>query len=358
MKRVYPAMALAGVATTMLGPLLPGFAERGGWSDARSGVLFSAQFLASVIVSAEAGPMAMRVGYSILIRAGLVAIAAGCASAAMASPAMLPLCVAVVGCGLGLLIPSANFAAAQANPGRSAAAVMWINLCWSIGAVVAPLAIKQLGSAFLWTLTAATIAMAAIGTGATAAPAAVNRDAAPRAIATLTIVAATLMFLYSGTENALGGWLSTYAKRMPETGDLWAVLPSIFWSGLLLGRVAAPSVLRRVSATRLLMLGMSGALVGAALLVAGQGPVTITLATAVAGLSMSAIFPLVVSQYADRAGAGAQSGLLFAASGLGGAAIPSMVGIIADASGSLRTGISILLATLAAMFVLELRLSR
>jgi fucose permease len=98
--------------------------------------------------------------------------------------------------------------------------------------------------------------------------------------------------------------------------------------------------------------------VGAALLVAGQGPVAITLATAVAGLSMSSIFPLVVSQYADRAGAGAQSGLLFAASGLGGAAIPPMVGIIADASGSLRTGISMLLATLAAMFVLELRLSR
>jgi len=356
MKRVYPAMALSGVATTMLGPLLPGFAARGGWSDAHSGILFTAQFLASVVVSAAVGPLAMRVGYLILIRAGLVAIATGCAGAAMASPAMLPVCVAVIGCGLGLLTPSGNWAAAQANPGRSAAAVMWVNLSWSIGAVVAPLAVAELGGAFLWTVCGATLAMAATGTGTLPETVPVERDKPRYGVQTLTLIAATLLFLYSGTENALGGWLSTYAKRMPGTGGLWAVLPSIFWSGLLLGRVASPVLLSRFSTPRLLMFGMSGSLAGTALLVAGQGPIAIACATVIAGLCMSPIFPLVVAQYADRTGGGAASGLLFAASGLGGSAIPPLVGVIGGASGSLRTGLAVLLVSLAGMVGLEWRL--
>jgi fucose permease len=357
MKRLYPAMALAGIATTMLGPLLPGFAARGGWDDARSGVLFVAQFLASVVAAAAAGPLAMRYGYSLLIRAGLLVIALGCGGCAIAAPAILPLSVAVCGTGLGLLIPSANWAAAQSNPGKSAAAVMWMNLSWSIGSVVAPLAIAALGGAFLWTLAAATVGMAAVVATGRRDRVTIVRPESPAGIQTLTIVAAGLLFLYSGTESALGGWLSTYARRIPDAGGLWAVLPSIYWSGVLLGRVAAPSVLTFIPTRRLLLLSMSVALLGTGLLVAGQGPLAVAAATALAGLGMAPIFPLVVAQYADRTGGGAASGLLFAASGLGGAAIPPLVGVLANASGSLRFGLSALLVWLLAMMVLERKLA-
>jgi fucose permease len=49
--------------------------------------------------------------------------------------------------------------------------------------------------------------------------------------------------------------------------------------------------------------------------------------------------------------------LLFAASGLGGAAIPPLVGVLANASGSLRFGLAALLVWLLAMIVLERKLA-
>src|SRR5689334_11021688 len=202
MKRVYPAMALGGVATTMLGPLLPSFAARGGWNDAQSGGLFVAEFLASVALAAAVGPLAARFGYMALIVAGLLLIAGGSAGCAIAATATLPLFIAVYGCGLGLMIPSANFAAAQVNRGSSAASVMWMNLAWSIGSVVAPLAIAALHGAFLWTLSAAALVITAVIASGPRLPPPEVRSAPVPGIHTLTIVAAALMFLYSGTENA------------------------------------------------------------------------------------------------------------------------------------------------------------
>jgi fucose permease len=358
MKRIYPAMALAGVATTMLGPLLPSFAARGAWSDAQSGALFTAEFLATVVLAATVGPLSIRLGYAALVRAGLLLIALGCGGSAIASPALLPVSIAICGAGLGLLIPSANLAAARSNPGQSAKAVVWMNMSWSIGSVVSPLAIAALGGAFLWTLAAATIVMAAIVGAGPRDQVTIMRATSSSGVQIVTVITAALLFLYSGTESALGGWLSTYTRRLPAAGELWAIMPTIFWSGVLMGRVAAPSVIPRIPAGRLVKLCMFSAIAGTAIIVAGQGPSPVIFATALAGLSMAPIFPLVVAQYADRTGGGSASGLLFVASGLGGAVIPPLVGIMAGATGSLRTGLGALLIGMAGMIGLEWRLSR
>jgi fucose permease len=342
----------------MLGPLLPGFAARGGWNDAQSGSLFAAQFLASVAAAAAVGPLSMRIGYLLLVRTGLVVIALGCAGCAVASPIALPVCVAVVGCGLGCLIPAANWFAASAQPGKSAAAVMWMNMSWSVGSVAAPLAIIGLRGAFLWSLAAAALVTAAIVVRGPSEAVPSVRTVSASSVSALTVIAAALLFLYSGTESALGGWLSTYARRIPHTGELWTILPSIFWSGILFGRVASPALLQRLSTARLLALSMAGAFVATAALLAANDRVTLAVATTVAGLSMAAVFPLVVSQYADRTGGGASSGLLFVAASLGGSVIPPFVGILAGATGTLRAGFMSLLVWLAVVMMLERRLSR
>jgi fucose permease len=103
---------------------------------------------------------------------------------------------------------------------------------------------------------------------------------------------------------------------------------------------------------------MAGAFVGTAALLAANDRITLAVATTVAGLSMAAIFPLVVSQYADRTGGGASSGLLFVAASLGGSVIPPLVGILAGTTGTLRAGFVSLLVWLAVVMLPERRLSR
>ena len=358
MKRLYVAMVLAGIATTMLGPLLPGFAERGGMSDAQSGLLFTAQFLASVVSSAAAGPLGARRGFRELIVAGLLMAAVGVAGCAIASAALLPLPVAIYGCGLGLMTPAANLLAAAASPARSAAAVMWVNLSWSIGAVMGPLLIAWLRGGFLWSVAACLLAIGvAMASGRNDGPASEPQNSRLGA-GTLTILTAALLFLYTGTEASLGGWLSSYALRAPETRGLWAVLPSIFWGAILLGRVASPPMLARLTPRRLALIGILVALAGAALLVAGYGPIAIVGATALTGLGMSPVFPVVVAQYADRSGGNQAAGLIFSAAGLGGAVVPPLVGVLAESSGSLRIGLGVVLVWLAGMIGLEWRLGR
>jgi fucose permease len=358
MTRLYVAMALAGIATTMLGPLLPSFAQRGGMSDAQSGLLFTAQFLASVASSAVAGPLGARRGYGALIAAGLLITGLGVAGCAIASPALLPVPVALYGCGLGLMTPAANLLAAASSPAGSAAAVMWINLSWSIGAVMAPLCVAGFRGAFLWILAACVMA--------TGVAMAAGRDGAPTpeprkpvlGAGTLTLLTAALLFLYTGTEASLGGWLSSYALRAEDTRGLWAVLPSIFWGAILLGRVASPPMLARLTSRGLALLGIAVALAGAALLVTGYGPIAIVGATALTGLGMSPVFPVVVAQYADRSGGNQAAGLIFSAAGLGGAVVPPLVGMLAASSGSLRVGLAVVLVWMAGMMGLEWRLGR
>jgi fucose permease len=71
---------------------------------------------------------------------------------------------------------------------------------------------------------------------------------------------------------------------------------------------------------------------------------------------LSPVFPLVVAQYARASAAGSASGIIFSAAGLGGAALPALVGLLSQHLASLRTGMSTVLLCIAAMLWLEWRL--
>src|SRR4051794_14485496 len=72
---LYAAFVPVGMATTMLGPLMPSLQTRWLLTDAQAGLLFTAQFLATVAASALVGPLARRVGYGALITGGLALVA-------------------------------------------------------------------------------------------------------------------------------------------------------------------------------------------------------------------------------------------------------------------------------------------
>jgi MFS transporter, FHS family, glucose/mannose:H+ symporter len=342
---VFLAAILVGVASTMLGPLMPGFESRWRLDDAHGGVLFIAQFLTSVVAATMVAPIARRIGYWGLYAAGLAVAALGVAACATASWGVTVAGVCVFGAGLGVAIPAANFGVAAAAPGESARRVLWLNLFWSVGAVTAPVLVAALKGSFLPALAASFGVMAVWVAlrGSGHRPGAAARRELPQ------LLVALMLFLYVGSESSIAGWVSSYATRSPGSEALWAVLPSVFWGAILAGRLIAPNILHRVTPSALAPWSLAASLGGAALLLAGWGPLALLAGTAICGLGFGPIFPVVVASYADRTGGGSPSGLIFCAAGLGGAAIPPLVGYLSTESGSLRVGLAAVLVLMAVM---------
>ena len=102
----------------MLGPLMPGFEARWHLDDSQGGLLFVAQFIASVAAAAAVGVLAKQFGYWRLVACGLAVAALGVAGCASGSWTVAVLSVAVYGCGLGVVVPAANLGVAAASRGR------------------------------------------------------------------------------------------------------------------------------------------------------------------------------------------------------------------------------------------------
>ena len=321
----------------MLGPLIPAFEARWRLDDARAGLLFVAEFLASVGLAALAPALGRAIGFRRAVALGYCIVAAGVAACTTHAWPVAVAAVGLYGCGLGIAVTGSNLAIAAASAGRgSARSLLWLNMCWSIGAVAAPWLVAGLRDAFLPVIAAGFLALTLIlGIG----------GANPRfASAGHTRAAgiphwkfAAMLFLYVGTETAVSGWVSTYATRGAEH-RLWAVLPSVFWFAILAGRALSPVILHRIPLRTLAPTGLTVAMIGSCMLLAAAGAPAMLFGTFLAGFGFAPIYPVVVAEYADLSG-GAVSGIVFSAAGFGGAAIPPLVGAVSTATHSLRLGL-------------------
>lgn len=360
---VYGGFFLVGVVSVMLGPLIPELRPVWGVSNAQAAWLFFAQFAASAIGSALSSfrLRGSQIGGHALVAAGLVGLAASGWPGAIAA-------MALIGFGLGLLIPSTNLLVAHRDPERRGAVLATLNMVWGLGAVASPLLFAALlgrlpATWALWALAGAAGLFSLVSTrtvdpiAGRVAPAARDR----RGTSGFLFLVAGMLFLYVGAENAIGGWLVALADEAALQRDAVSMLiGSGFWGALLAGRAAAPLILRRVSEPALyraaLGLGLVGTLV---ILVAGSRPM-IAAGALLAGLGLAPIFPLTVSIVAQRTAASGSrtTGWVFAFGGLGGAVLPWLTGRLSGDAGALARGFWVPLvglALLAALFAFQRR---
>lgn len=142
-----------------------------------------------------------------------------------------------------------------------------------------------------------------------------------------------LFFMYVGAEVPLGTW--TYSLLVesrgidPAAAGLWA---GSYWATFTVGRMAAGLYAKRVGINLLVQASLVGALLGAALLVWNPSELANLLAVAVIGLSIAPIFPALMSGTSQRVGAHYAAntiGMQMTATGLGGAVVPSLLGVLA-----------------------------
>jgi fucose permease len=142
-----------------------------------------------------------------------------------------------------------------------------------------------------------------------------------------------LFFLYVGAEISLGTW--TYTLLTESRGislTLAGLFAGSYWFTFTIGRILAGLFASRVGINKLVLGGLAGALLGAGLLIWNPSQTANVIAVAIVGLSIAPIFPAMMSGTRTRVGddnAANTIGLQMAATGFGGAVIPSMMGVLA-----------------------------
>jgi MFS transporter, FHS family, glucose/mannose:H+ symporter len=350
----FAAFVLTGIVNTVLGPILPWLGARAHLTDAQAGALFFAEFAASVATGLLSGLIIRRGGYARTIAAGTIAMASGTVALAVPIPRLWPAALAICGVGLGLTVPAVNLLFADRGGPRGAAAVSAVNLAWGAGATLWPLLIAVTGAigALLPAVSAALVVVgASIWQARRRFPdPAPPAESPPHARTRNTLIAlfALLFFLYSGAEAAIGGWVTSYAARLPAALAVrLAVAPSAaFYGGLTAGRALLALWLVESRERAAIFGGLLAAIVSLSLALAFERANVLIVCAAGAGLGLSPLWPATVAAMTRALGSAAR-GALIAMGGLGAAIVPALIGLLSIRLGSLRSGLVALVAVLA-----------
>lgn len=363
---------LSGIATTIVGPVLPVFIRRWALDDGQAGFFPTVQFMAalagtllsSVLVSWRGYRPGLVAGYA-LIGAGLAALNANTHLQALAATACF-------GFGYGLITPGTNLYVAETGGPRSASLLNLLNFAWGAGAMAcSPLidfALRRgqlrallIGYAIFGALIAFTLLFTPLGEEKhSEAPKAAETGSVSVSLA-VTIALATLFFMYVGMETSIGMWAAEYARRVANgITHLTTLAPMFFYAGLTSGRGLAPLALLHLSERRLVFSALGLTTLGVALLIISSTLKVAIAGVFISGLGCACIYPIYIAWLSRWYGPRAHriGGFLFALASFGGSVGPWLVGIVSKYSSSLRIGMIVPLLCASTMISILIGLRR
>lgn len=148
-----------------------------------------------------------------------------------------------------------------------------------------------------------------------------------------------LLFFESGNEAAITGWMTTWAGSVGASVRVATLLLALFQGMMMLGRILAAPVLKRVSNSRMVAGSVVAAIASMVVLVSAHSLGVMVAAAALAGLAFAPIYPTVLALAGDRYQryAGTVFGILFTIGLAGGIAYPWAIGHTSQTAG-LRSG--------------------
>ena len=335
-----------GIVMAILGTLfgLPEMRARLGISLAQQGTVLLLLYVGILAASLAAGPGIDAIGHkfilvvsSLLVAFAMVGFVYAHAFAGAAIPALL------LGLGGGGLNISANALVSDLYQDKRGSMLNVLGMFYGVGALCIPLLAAVIAGRFtigqlLWIC----------GVLAGICAAAFTLMNFPRATETQgfswrealqvvrypgVLLIGMLLFCQSGNEASVAGWTSTYVGQTGLGARVGTVVLAVYWGSLMLGRLLAAQLLGFVRKTQLVMASAVGAVVGAALLIAAESLLMLTIGAIVLGISYAGVFPTVLGIAGDayQRMAGTVFGLLFAIALLGGMSFPFAMGLIANA---------------------------
>jgi len=369
---LFAGFVLSGIATTIIGPMLPIFIKRWSLDDGQAGLFSTIQFLSALGGTLASSAIAAWRGYKPPLVLGYALMGGGLASLNADTHGVALTATAAFGLGYGLITPGTNLFVAELGGTKSASLLNQLNFAWGAGAMACSpliaLALKHNGLASLLTGTAIFggilvlgLLFVSFGVQKHAKDVSTAPAASPAIGLGVTIALAAMFFIYVAMENGIGIWSAEYAKRLANgiTG-MTTLAPMFFYAGLTSGRGAAPFVLRRLHERKMVLGALSLAAAATALLIASRSLPVATVAVFLAGLGCASVYPIYIAWLSRWYGARAKhiGGILFALASLGGSAGPGLIGAVSKYSGSLRVGLLVPLVCATTLICLVLLLRR
>ncbi len=343
-----------GIGMTIVGATLPKILAEFSWSYTAAGAVIAAGALGYFISTYLNGILMPHIGPKAVITIGLVLQVVALAFFAATPSVVLNFFLALfIGLGQGGTEVTINYTVVRMEQKGESHLMSLVHAAFSVGAVIGPLVIGFIiRFGMVWQLvyrglSVITLVLAIVmlllpfkrishaeveeneQTGAS------RPERQP-----MFYLAFLVLFLYVGFELGTSNWVSEYfVKFLGSTPSIGAFMVSVFWGGLLIGRIGVPAVFRRVEHTRVLV-GLSlasGVTLAAALLF--RNTVGSGFAFFLSGLACSAIYPLIMTIIGHHFSAGQSRAVGFAATGggVGSFVFPFIMAAVSEAFG-IRTG--------------------
>ena len=361
---------LSGIATVLIGQVLPILVQRLEIDDRQAGYFFIAQFAGSLIGTLASTWFARQSGFLAASVFGFVLIAAGVLSLNFESFSLCLLGFFLNGAGIGLTLPSINMLTLEINPTRPASALNILNFFWGVGAILSQpfVDVFSRGTSIL----VPTIGLAAVLVAAAVIfgllPREIERDLkssdentedarAPTIWTTpIAWMIAFFNFIHVGFESGMGGWLKTYTGRLgDETTHVLFSPILLYFLFFVIGRGIAPLFLRFLDENKLLLLNLLTVLLGTVIILITKDVWFLSVGASIAGFGTSSIFPTNLSRFSKTFGSAAtrRATPLFICGTLGAASTTWAIGFASYYFGNLRSGMFVLLFSGLMLFVLQ-----
>ncbi|MEO7673606.1 MAG: MFS transporter [Pyrinomonadaceae bacterium] len=360
---------LSGIATVLIGQVLPLFSVRFALNDLQAGFFFPAQFAGSLAGTILTNWFGRGNRFILATVIGCGAMAAGLLIMNADSFAVCLLGFMLNGFGIGLTLPSINMLIVEMSPANSASALTFLNFFWGVGAIVCKpfVDLTTPGSNILpmTLLLAAPLLMAAVlvAFSPTKMPATEVIDLPDPEQSLLPIwtmplawLIALFNFIHVGFESGMGGWLTTYADRLHGEPVLHLLSPTfLFFLFFVIGRGVAPVFFRFLREEQVLLLDLGLMLAGMLIILSAGNLLWLGIGAAVAGFGTSSVFPTNLSRFTRTFGPTARRRAtpFFICGTLGATCMTWLIGFLSDRTGTLKAGMYALLACVAVLILLQ-----
>ncbi len=341
----FVAFAASGFTLVLVGANQAELARSLQLDLSRSGLLGAALSLGVGIGVTGAGPFADRHARrplfvaSLLVAAGALATMQDGISFGRAFAHIL-----VLGIGVGFYDTLLNAVAIQQGGERAPRRLALLHAGATFGAVAGPPLMAWFSASGGWARGVHAVAVLMLSLAGVAAFVPLPRpriarsrrpgEPAARSLRSLSLVFLALVgFSYVGAETALTIFAVPWATAVAREPRIGQVAISVFWFGLLAGRLGMLVIRRPLGAGFLVLSGLSAAgTLFAAIVFDASSIEAVMLAV---GLALGAVYPVMIGLAGSRfpEASGTAAGLVAGASSLGGFAVPWIVGGLGDANG-------------------------